>query len=265
MRSHNQSLRIARHLAILYILAFTCSGSLLAESGSVHSFLFEDLRVQSWAGVAVEGKEHRSTGVYERTRTLSAQGEWSIQPWISVYLAIPYSDIVHTNRDPANYWDHVRGGLKLQAGTQSAGLLAGVFADAARGHNHVGDVPANYGYIEPYAGFYLQGDRIFLQSAIRWNTETTARFIEEPGENFRRSWLGDVSLGLRAHPITLMIDARYIEVYDPVAAREKYAEGGPGVDLELGPGMHLTLATFFSSRHEAKGRGALIGFRKFID
>lgn len=237
----------------------------MAEGGAVHSALFEDLAVQSWIGTSLQGTESRRVDVYERTRTLSAQGEWAFRPWISVYLRVPYSEIVHTDRARAVYWDHVRGGLKLQMGNDSVGALGGVFGDVARGHNHAGDVPANYGYIEPYVGLYLRNDRLFLQSAIRWNTETTGRFIEEPGESFRRSWLGDLSLGLRVRSVTLLVDARYHQVYDPMDEREKYVEGGPGVDLEFGRGMHLTLAAVFSTRHEAKGRGAIIGFRKFID
>lgn len=257
--------RRSRQVVLLLVFASALTGGLMAEEGAVQSALFEDLRVQSWIGASFQGTESRTVDVYERTRTASAQGEWAFRPWVSVYLRIPYSEMVHTDRARSAYWDHVRGGLKLQVGNSSVGALGGVFGDVARGHNHAGDVPANYGYLEPYAGLYLRNDRLFLQSAVRWNTQTTSRFIEEPGENFRRSWLGDLSLGVRFRPVTLLVDARYHEVYDPVDVREKYVEGGPGVDLELGHGMHVTLAAVFSTRREAKGRGAIIGFRKFID
>lgn len=247
------------------IVPLFLSSRLHAAPDDVRAAIYEDLRVTTFMGAGFQFQEQRDRDVYQRTRSMSMQGEWAPVSWFSMYLRVPYTELTRTDQDRSFYWDHIRAGLKFQAGNDTIGFVGGLFGDLARGHNKVGDVPANYGTLEPYAGVYLEKNLFYITGAVRWNTETNPQFLEGVGENFRRTWLGEVSMGLRLRPVTFMLDARYHETYDPRDAIKKYLEVGPGIDWAVADGVHLTAAGVFYTASESKNRGAVLSLRKFID
>lgn len=240
--------------------------SLSARSNDVYALLFDEIRVQQQIGFGFQFQERREEdNVYQRTRQIALSGEWAPVSWFSIFLKVPYADLVHTDRGKVDYWEHIRLGLKFEGGWQRFGFVGGVNGDRARGHNKVGDVPADIGYVEPYAGMYLDFDLFYLTTAVRWNSETNTRFREEDDQEFRRQWLYDMSLGLRLRPVTLSVDLRYHNRYDPEDALKKYLEVAPGLDWHIGSGFHVSVAGIFYTASESKNRGAMIAFRKFID
>lgn len=241
-------------------------GALFARSDDVNALLYDEVRVQRQIGAGFNFQERREEDdVYQRTRQISLVGEWAFVPWFSLYLKVPYADLVRTDRAKVDYWEHIRLGLKFEGGWQKFGFVGGLYGDLSRGHNKVGDVAHDIGYLEPYAGMYLDLDIFYMTGAVRWNTETNPKLREEDDQEFRRRWFYDLSLGLRLRPVTLSVDLRYHNRYDPDDQIKKYLEIAPGLDWHIGSGFHLGVAGIFYTASESKNRGALISFRKFID
>lgn len=251
---------------LFFILLTGFPGLLSARSDHVYSLLFDEIRVQQQVGAGFAFHERREDDdVYQKTRQVYVAGEWAVVPWFSVYLKVPYADIVGTDRGKVDYWDHIRVGLKWEASWQTFGFVGGLYGDFARGHNKVGDVAHDIGYLEPYAGLFWDIDRFYVTTAIRWKTETNPKFREGANEDFRRRWFYDLSAGIRFQPFTLSLDLRYHHLYDPENQRKKYLEMAPGLTWHLGSGFHISAAAVFYTASESKNHGALISFRKFID
>jgi len=254
------------HSTAFLIIAALLPANLMARSQNVNAFLYDEVRVQRQVGIGISQHERREDdNVYQKARQISLSGEWSFTDWFSLYLKVPYSDLTRTDSGKVDYFDHIRIGTKFEGGWQHFGFVGGLYGDLARGHEKAGDVPHNYGYLEPYGGMYVDFDWFYATGAIRWNTETNPKFREVGEEDFRRRWFYDVSLGFRIYSFTLGADVRYHNLYDPYDQIKKFLEISPGVDWHIGQGFHVSLAGIFYTASESKNKGIAFAFRKFID
>ncbi|MFN3605379.1 MAG: hypothetical protein ACK4UJ_11790 [Leptonema sp. (in: bacteria)] len=189
-------------------------------------FLIEN-HLQTRVGSTYFYKENFSSSISRKEQTLLIFGEYTFRNIYSIYLGIPYTFKWTENSDTRKYLDFIRIINKFQFYWSPFYFYTGLLLDLPRKHNQAGDVPKDFGYIEPYMGISYKKNSFSIKFSAHWNTQTNTKFKEEKNQEFVRRWFLNLSMGYFFRNWLFWIESQYQQIYDPKALKNNYFLYGP--------------------------------------
>lgn len=186
------------------------------------------------------GAEYKSSDLdqhkyYARTQTVDAYGEFAFNENVSIAGYLPWTRKKETNIKSHTRFDNLGLGVHGALPGSTFIPVAGLDLTLPTGSEKVGIGSKRIFNIEPYAGLAFHDGIFSITGLAKYNTQSNRRFREDPEkqDDFERTWLANVGLGLNFEVTDLLLEYQYRYTYDPDPKRKSIHTIAPGLNLKV--------------------------------